>query len=159
MATARTLNVLMGAGADHIPAALPAAMVVGGHTAVVTRASRSEVSGATERTGAEALAGTGGVAAAAAALVLGRRRARRPARLLAALGLLGAYASVQGKAARVARAEPTPANVQGFVGSGVMGFIPLDAAMLTATAPSPIAVSVAASWPIARKLARRRSPT
>jgi hypothetical protein len=159
MATARTLNVLMGAGSDRITEALPAAMVVGGHTAVITRASRSEVSGATERTGAEALGGTLGIAAAAAAFSLTRAPRRSPIRVLAALGLLGAYAMVQGTAAKTARDEPTPRNVQGFVGSGVMGFMPLDAAMLSATAPAPVAASVAGAWPLARRLSRKNSPT
>ena len=159
MATARTLNVLMGAGSDHIGEALPAAMVVGGHTAVITRASRSEVSGATERTGAEALTGTMSVAAAAGALALTRASRRSPVRIMAALGLLTAYAAVQGSAAKTARDEPSPANVQGFVGSGVMGFMPLDAAMLSSTAPAPVAATVAGAWPLALQLARKRTPT
>ena len=159
MATARTLNVLMGAGSDHLASALPAAAVVGGHTAVITRASRSEVDGATVQTGADALVGTGGVAAAAAAVAVAKPQVRRPARILAALGLLGAYASIQGKAARAVQEEPSPKNVQGFVGSGIMGFIPLDAAMLSGTAPTPVAASVAAAWPLARRWGRRRSPT
>lgn len=160
MAAARTLNVLMGAGAGRARRALPSALVIGGHTALITEVSRHEVEGASPRLGAAALAGSGAVASAAAAVALASRpRGPRLARAAAALGLLGAYLGVQGRAARDARDAPTPANLQRFVGSGVLGFIPLDAAMLATSGPAPVAAAVAGAWPIARGLARRRSPT
>ena len=157
MAAARLLNVLMGAGAARAGAALPAAGTVAAHTAVITTVSRSEVSGATPRLGAAALAGSAGVATLAAAGALRRRRGLlRPA---ASLALAGAYLNVQGRAALAARGDPSPATLQRFVGSGVMGFMPLDAALLATTAPPPVTAAVAAAWPLARRLARRRSPT
>ena len=47
MSACRALDVLLGAGLRGIPSALPAAAVVGAHTAVVTTVSRREVGGAT----------------------------------------------------------------------------------------------------------------
>lgn len=160
MASARALNVLMGAGAGRLRRVLPAALVIGAHTALITAVSRREVQGATPRLGTAALVGSAAVAAAAAGVTLTTRpRPPRALRTIAALGLLGAYLAVQGRAARAARDEPTPANLQRFVGSGVLGFIPLDAAMLATSAPGPIAGAVAGAWPLARRMARRRSPT
>jgi 4-hydroxybenzoate polyprenyltransferase len=157
MASARFFNVLMGAGKGRIRAALPSALVVAAHTAVITTVSRNEVQGATPALGTAALAGSSAVATAASAVAL--RRSAGAARSAAALGLAGTYLNAQGRAAVAARRDPSPAALQRFVGSGVMGFMPLDAALLSTSAPPSVTAAVAAAWPVARRLARRRSPT
>ena len=97
MSACRGLDVLMGAAAHGAPRALPAAAVVAAHTAVVTEVSRREVTGGDPSVGRRALAATAAVAGAGALLSRGR---------LAALGLLGAYATVVGRAHADAAREP-----------------------------------------------------
>ncbi|MHC5909208.1 SCO3242 family prenyltransferase, partial [Streptomyces sp. S6] len=73
----------------------------------------------------------------------------------AALAYLGTYGAAQAKAL----AAPTGDNVRGAVGAGITALVPLQAA-LTARAGSPIAAALlGAVHPLARRLARRISPT
>ena len=67
MATARALDVLLGAGAGSLRAAAPPAAIVAAHTLAVTTLSRREVSGGGPALPAATLATTGAVALAAAA--------------------------------------------------------------------------------------------
>lgn len=82
------------------------------------------------------LAGTAAVTAGAAGVV-----ARRPQRggsrrgltwpvAAAGVGLLGAYAATLGRAELAAARDPSPARLQRAVGTGVLGLMPLEAAML-----------------------------
>ena len=157
MSACRTLDVLMGAGAGGARRALPAATVVGAHTAVVTSVSRQEVEGATTGTARGALAATAGVVAAAA--VVAARRSRSPVRRAAAAGMLGAYAATVGGAHVDAARDPSPERTQRAVGAGVLGLMPLEAGMLAGTGAFAPAAAVAGLWPLARSLARRRSVT
>jgi len=73
----------------------------------------------------------------------------------AALAYLGTYGAAQAKAL----AAPSGDNVRGAVGAGITALVPLQAA-LTARAGSPIAAALlGAVHPLARRLARRISPT
>jgi hypothetical protein len=157
MSACRALDVLMGAGPQGARRALPAAAVVGAHTAVVTGVSRREAEGATPRLGWTALAGTVSVAAAATAVVAGRSRSwlRRGA----GLALLGGYAISCGRANADAAREPSPERLQRAVGTGVLGLMPLEAGLLAGSGALPQAGGIAALWPFARSLARRRSVT
>ncbi len=156
MAAARFTDVLMGSGA-RTRAAFPAAAVIGAHTLAVTVVSRSEAQGGTSRLGEGALAATGAVAAAATAFAAGRGGGG--ARLVAAGALLGAYAASLAGAARTAAREPTAANVQRIVGTGVLGLLPLQASMLVASGGTAAGAAVAGAWPVARRLARKRAVT
>lgn len=156
MAAARFTDVLMGSG-RRTRAALPAAAVVGAHTLAVTVVSRSEAQGGTSRLGEGALAATGAVSAAAAAFAAGRGAGG--ARLVAAGALLGAYTASLAGAARTAAREPTAANVQRIVGTGVLGLLPLQASMLVASGGTAAGAAVAGAWPLARRLARKRAVT
>jgi 4-hydroxybenzoate polyprenyltransferase len=162
MALCRSLNVLLGATAGRRRRALPAAAVVGVHTAVITTVSRSEARGAGSGLPRAAAAATAAVALAAGcrALAGARRASRAPLTAAASLALLGAYATSNARAQAAAVAEPSAANLQRVVGTGILGFIPLQAALAGAAGahPAPVA-TVAAAWPLARRLARRRSPT
>lgn len=157
MGAARALDVLLGASTGRPARALSAAAVVGAHTAVVTALSRHEVAGASPAAGRAALAGTGAVTTAAAWLVA--RWGPPAGRLGPALGLLAAYAVTVGAAQDRARRRPDPATVQRAVGAGVLGLLPLEAGLLAAAGHRGAAAAVAATWPVARGLARRRSVT
>ncbi|MET8975273.1 UbiA family prenyltransferase [Streptomyces sp. NPDC004539] len=98
--------------------------------------------------------------ASASALLDGRPRDRRAAATAllvggAALAYLGSYGAAQVKAV----AAPSGENVRGAVGAGITALVPLQAA-LTARAGSPVAAALlGAVHPVARRLARRISPT
>jgi 4-hydroxybenzoate polyprenyltransferase len=157
MSACRSLDVLMGAGARGARRALPAAAIVGAHTATVTAVSRHEAAGGGSRTARRALAATGGVAAAA--LALAARRSRSAAPRVLSLGLLGAYAVAVGGAQADAARDPSPARMQRAVGSGVLGLMPLEAGLLAGANRPARALGVAALWPLARALARRKAVT
>jgi len=157
MSACRALDVLMGSGAHGARAALPSAAVVGAHIGVTTTVSRSEVGGATATLPRAALAATAGVAVVAGALAA--RRSGSPLRALAAAGLVGAYATVVGRAHADAARDPSPERLQRAVGASVLGLMPLEAGLLAGAGALVPAGGVAALWPLARSLARRRSVT
>ena len=157
MSACRALDVLMGAGARGARRALPAAAIVGAHTASVTAVSRHEVAGGSSDVVKKALAATGGIAAAAAAVAASRSRAVLPRAL--AVGLVGAYAVAVGRAQADAARDPSPARMQRAVGAGVLGLMPLEAGLLAGADRPGRALGVAAMWPVARSLARRRAVT
>ncbi len=163
MAACRSLDVLLGAsvGRGRLPRALPAAAVVGAHTAVVTTVSRQEASGSGPGLAGAALAATTAVTGLAGALARHRLRGGRARglRRAAAGALLGAYAGSIASAGGRALADPSPARLQALVGTGVLGLMPLEAGLLAAAGPVPAAAVVAGAWPLARRLARRRSVT
>jgi UbiA prenyltransferase family len=159
MALCRSLNVLLGATAGRASLALPAAAVVGAHTAIVTTVSRSEAQGAGPELPRTAARATAGVAVAAGGLAL-RGAKRGPLMLAASLALLGAYTVSNARAQAAAVNEPTAANLQKVVGTGILGLMPLQAGLAGAAGAHPAPVgTIAAAWPLARRLARRRSPT
>ena len=155
MSACRGLDVMMGAGAHGAAAAVPAASVVAAHIAVVTEVSRREVTGGDADVPKKALAATVGVAAAGALL---SRRAPRRGRA-AALGLVGAYAAIVGRAHADAVADPSPARMQRAVGAGILGLILLEAGLLAGSGAIVPAAGVATLWPIARKAAKKRVVT
>ena len=155
MAGARTLNVLLGAGAAR--GALPGAAVVGAHTAMITTVSRQETTGASRGLATVALLGHAAIAGAAAGVSV--RRATGRTRAAAALTSAGVYLAATAKTALAARREPTAGNLQRHVVSGIHGFIPLDATLLAAGGSLPATAAIGALWPLARRLSRRRSPT
>ncbi|MFD2685373.1 SCO3242 family prenyltransferase [Streptomyces phyllanthi] len=157
MAGARALNVLAGAEPGRRSSALPAALLIGAHTYTVTALSRHEVSGAPRAVPAATLVGSTATALAAAALPAVRRgsRAARIGAAAGALGYLASYGTAQVRAAR----EPSAANVRSAVGTGIMSLMPLQAA-LTAGGGGAVAAGVlAVAHPLARRLARKVSPT
>ncbi|MER6128059.1 SCO3242 family prenyltransferase [Streptomyces sp. NPDC001795] len=178
MASARALDVLMGAlpvGDRRLwrQAAVPAALI-GAHTYTVTELSRREVTGATAGLPATTLA-----ASAATAIAVAAPPVRTAARLLrqadgtpatrrfrraflhagVAVAATLSYAATYGTAQVRAVRKPSGANVQRAVGAGILSLMPLQAA-LTARAGAPAAAAVlGVGHPLARRLARRISPT
>ncbi|MEU1183305.1 SCO3242 family prenyltransferase [Streptomyces sp. NPDC005820] len=169
MAGARALNVLAGAEPGRRTAALPAALLVGGHTYTVTALSRHEVTGAPRSVPAATLVGSAATALAAGVLPFtgvlpalrrtGRGRPEgRASRIGAAAGAL-AYLTTYGGAQVRAVRTPSAANVRQAVGAGILSLMPLQAA-LTASGGAPgLAGLLAAAHPTARRLARKVSPT
>ncbi|MFF7451713.1 MULTISPECIES: SCO3242 family prenyltransferase [unclassified Streptomyces] len=157
MAGARALNVLAGAEPGRRAAALPAALLTGAHIYTVTTLSRHEVSGAPRQVPAVTLAGSTATALAAAALP-GVRKRGRAARIGAAAGALGYLVSYGGAQARAAR-EPSATNVRDAVGTGIMSLMPLQAALTAGGGGAGLAGILAAAHPLARRLARKVSPT
>lgn len=155
MAACRGLDVMMGSGTRGAAAALPAAAVVTAHITMVTEVSRQEVTGGDAGVSKRALAGTAAVAGASALLA---QRGPKLARV-AALGLTGAYGAFVGRAHVDAIEEPTPARLQKSVGAGIMGLMPLEAGLLAGSGSIGPAAGVAALFPLARKMARRRKVT
>ncbi len=160
MAAARTLDVLLGAGAGHLRSAAPAAATVGAHTLAVTTLSRAEVTGSNARLPAATLAATAGVTAIVAGLVAGPRTGnRRTARSLAAVAPLATYTVSVGRAQVDAVRDPSPPRLQRAVGAGILGMIPLQSALVAGRGAYRTAGAVMAAFPLARRLSRRVSPT
>jgi hypothetical protein len=159
MAACRSLDVLMGA--THIRKSLPAVGVVGGHTFLITTVSRKEAQGGTKGLALGTLAGTTAVTAGAARISLGKSGAGAFGwvRRVAALALVGAHAASMGKAELGAIKAPNASNLQRVVGAGVLGLMPLEAGMLAGAGALGRAAVLAASWRLARKLARERPVT
>lgn len=157
MAMARVLDVLLGAGGRRMQAALPAAATLGLHTLAVTALSRDEVHGsAGPAAAAVTLAGTG--AAAAAAVFAGPARPGVLAQLSSG-ALAAAYAAQVGRAQLDAVREPSAAKVRTATGAGILGMVPLQAALTARARAVPVAAALVAAFPIARALARKMSPT
>ena len=148
MSACRGLDVVAGAGADRAASALPAAAVVAAHTAVVTMVSRREMQGTAAPLARAALAGTAGVTALTAGLVL--RASRRRTARAAALGLLGAYGFAVGGAQAEAVHDPSPARLERAVGAGIRGLILLQAALIAGVGSPAAGSGLAALWPLAR---------
>jgi len=151
MAAARTLDVLMGAGIRGIPRAAPTAVTIGAHTAAITALSRREVEGASPALPAGMLAATVGISAATCA----RLRSNR----VAATALLGAYVVSVGQADIAAMRDPAPNQMQRAVGAGILGMMPLQATLAAGSGALRSALSVAAAFPLARRLSRRVATT
>jgi 4-hydroxybenzoate polyprenyltransferase len=156
MAAARSLDVLLGAGGQR--AAAPAAAVMGAHTLAVTVLSRSEVEGASPVLPAAALVATGGVCLAAGRVRPSPSAAKGP-RAWAGKALFAGYAAGVGSAQLAAVKDPTPGPLQRAVGAGIMGMIPLQAALIARAGSARSALLIAAAYPLARRLSRRVSPT
>jgi hypothetical protein len=100
----------------------------------------------------------GGVLRSASSGRVARAALPGPAAALGA-ALLAAYAGTLGAAQVAAARDPRPATVQKAVGAGVLGIIPLEAALLARRGAPRTAAAVAALWPPARRLSRRVSAT
>jgi hypothetical protein len=99
-----------------------------------------------------ALAGT--VAITGAVLLQGHRRAGWVARLAAA-GLAAGYAASVGSAQSAAVRDPSAGTVRRAVGAGILGLLPLQAALLAGNGSVRAALPVAAAFPLAKWAARK----
>ncbi|QVQ52415.1 UbiA family prenyltransferase [Spiractinospora alimapuensis] len=163
MATARGLDVAMGAGAERSAlraVALPAACMAA-HTFAVTGLSRDEVSGTTSNRVLAPLATTGAVTSA----VLWRSGRPRRSEVgdvrgrVTAVGLALGYAATTGRPLLDAMRRPTPQRVRTAVGAGILAMMPLQAALAAGSGAYRGALGLVGAHPLARRLARRVSPT
>jgi hypothetical protein len=152
MAACRGLDVMLGAGGAK--AALPSAAVMAGHTLGLTALSRGEVHGASDMTARAALTGT---AVAAAAAVLGRAQSWR--HRLGSLVFGGMYAANVGAAQLAATRDPSGPTVRKATMAGIHGMVPLQAALAARRGSLLGASAISAVIPLAKKLARKVSPT
>jgi hypothetical protein len=152
MAVCRGLDVLLGAGGART--ALPSAAVMAGHTFGLTVLSRGEVHGASKTTARAALAGT---AAATLAAVTGRSSSWR--HRLGALAFGGMYAANVGTAQLEATRDPSGPVVRKATMAGIHGMVPLQAALAARRGSLLGAGLLTGALPLARRLARRVSPT
>ncbi|MFD3437762.1 SCO3242 family prenyltransferase [Streptomyces sp. NPDC058685] len=153
-------KAVRGAGATTVPttrSALPGAVVMGAHTYAVTSVSRHEAHGGSTLVPLAALAATLGLGA------LGIREQRTspgtpPARLLVT-ALAGAYVRTAAKPFLHAALNPSPPLTQRAVGGGIRAMIPLQAALAARAGGGASALALMGLVPLARKLARKVSPT
>ncbi|MFB4313819.1 SCO3242 family prenyltransferase [Actinomadura sp. 21ATH] len=156
MAAARALNVLAGTGGRDAGRALPEALAVGLHVLGVTALSRGEVAGTRRAVPLAALAGTALVSAAALG---GARRGAAPAQRLLTASLTAGYAVAAGGPQLAAARRPAAGRVRRAVGAGILGLVPLQAALAARGGSRAGAVAVAAAFPAARLLARKAAVT
>ncbi|TDC12862.1 4-hydroxybenzoate polyprenyltransferase, partial [Kribbella albertanoniae] len=128
MASARALDVLVGAGAERRRALAPA-LAVGAHILAVTTLSRGEVHGGTPTPARLSLA----VSAALTAATSGRKqggfwRRRSSVAEVTTAALAGWFARSVLPAQAAAAREPDAVHVRGAVGAGIHGLVPLQAA-------------------------------
>ncbi|MGW1668579.1 SCO3242 family prenyltransferase [Streptomyces sp. NPDC002324] len=184
MACARALDVLAGTlaagrgrerttstGTALLRGAVPAALI-GAHTYTLTVLSRHEISGAPARLPAATLAASTTTALAAALPAVPTAVAHRAGRqgtaggspsaaaravvvAAGALAYLGSYGTAQARAVR----EPSGENVRRAVGAGILGLVPLQAALTARSGATAAAAALGVVHPLARRLARRVSPT
>ena len=154
MAAARALDVLMGAGALRMRAALPAAFTVGAHTLAVTLLSRGEVTGTDRRIPLTTLALTLLAAGQAATVPAGG-----PSRRLVTRVLLSAYTARFSQAQLAAVRNPEAPVVQRAVATGILALLPLQGALAARSGATRTALAIVAAYPLAQRLARRISPT
>lgn len=159
MAAARSLDVLMGAGAGALRAAAPSAAVVGVHTLAVTVLSRSEVTGASRRVAAATAALSGAAAGGALTLLRGGRHPAPRPQVTFAAGLAGLYMSRFGTAQAAVARDGRPEIVRKAVGAGITSLMPLQASLIAGRGAPLAALPVVAAGPLARRLARKVSPT
>ncbi|MEV3929445.1 SCO3242 family prenyltransferase [Streptomyces sp. NPDC049944] len=179
MASARALDVVLGAAATAAPStappaprpaaarpapssALPAALALGAHTYAVTAVSRHEARGGSTAAPLVALAGA---AALAGAVLRGGPAPGESSRTPAATeGLLltaftGAYLRTSAVPLLHAALNPSPPLTQRAVGGGIRAMIPLQAALATRAGAPLNGLAVMGLVPLARALARKVSPT
>ncbi|MEU6394782.1 SCO3242 family prenyltransferase [Streptomyces sp. NPDC046939] len=169
MAATRALDLLLGAiattgspahagrrGPAVRRALLPAA-ALGAHTLSVTAVSRTETRGGAPGTALVALGAT-----AVISVLVARGPASSTAgtsRALARSGLAGVYAATAGVPLLHAALNPSPPLSQRAVSGGIRAVIPLQAALTARSGPLTAAALLTALAPVARRLARKVSPT
>ncbi|MFE7838334.1 SCO3242 family prenyltransferase [Streptomyces sp. NPDC057474] len=134
-----------------LAAALPAV-----RTAVACVGRLSERGGATSAARSGTTAGATEIVRSAATAGVSRSTAARAVVVAAgALAYLGSYGTAQARAVR----EPSGENVRRAVGAGILGLMPLQAALTARSGATAAAAALGVVHPLARRLARRISPT
>ncbi|MEV0530034.1 SCO3242 family prenyltransferase [Streptomyces sp. NPDC050439] len=185
MATARALDLLLGAVATAASpsgtgssgpavrrALLPAA-ALGAHTYALTAVSRTETRGGSPGRSLAALGATAAIGALAGAggrprgrgtshgpgVVGGGRFGAVSPRGSVRVALAGAYVATAARPFLHAALNPSPALTQQAVGGGIRAMIPLQAALAARSGALAPAALLTGLVPVARRIARKVSPT
>jgi hypothetical protein len=113
------------------------------------------VHGLRARVPAAALAATAAITATTVAGGGGTDRTGR----LATVGLAACYAASVGRAQSAAVRDPTSGPVRRAVGAGILGLMPLQAALLARAGSVRAALPVALAFPLAQRLSRKVAAT
>lgn len=182
MAAARGLDLLLGAAATAgsrtagggpaggaataVHRALLPAAALGAHTYAVTTVSRSETQGGSPGGPLAALGATAALGALAGARrgggPLALERWSKPPRSpgeFAQTALAGAYVVTAARPFLHAALNPSPPLTQRAVGGGIRAMIPLQAALAARSGALASAALLTGLVPVARRLARKVSPT
>ncbi|WP_043617046.1 SCO3242 family prenyltransferase [Nonomuraea candida] len=185
MAVCRGLDVLLGAAPGRSPgAALPAALTIAAHTYLLTVLSRGETAGttrdrpATTLTCTLTLATTTALRPSATASSRSATSGSPPATAigppasaalaspaaagageLAVVALSAWYAAQFGAPQARAVAEPSADRVRAAVTAGIVGLPALQGALVARAGAPRVGLALAAAVPLARRLARKLSPT
>ncbi|MFJ9801567.1 SCO3242 family prenyltransferase [Streptomyces wuyuanensis] len=167
MASARALDLLLGAAAtrprDPAPAlraALPHAGLLAAHTYAVTAVSRHETQGGSTTAPLAALATGAAITAATTRHALHAAARGRPPAGQTPAALTGlVYARTALTPLLHAALNPSPPLTQRAVGAGIRAMIPLQAALAARAGAPGTGLALLGLAPIARRLARKVSPT
>jgi hypothetical protein len=121
----------------------------------VTALSRREVSGAGPRLPRATLAATGVIGTVAGLALRGGSARQR----LTGAALLCVYGATFGRAQLAAVHDPGPRSLQRAVGAGILGLMPLQAALAAGAGAPAAALPMIAAFPLARRLSKKVSPT
>ncbi|MEU0089127.1 SCO3242 family prenyltransferase [Kribbella sp. NPDC006257] len=155
MAAARCLDVLVGAGNNRRAAWAPA-LAVGTHILGVTAMSRGEVHGSTPLPPRSALLATAAITTSTAAAAIG---STSRAAGVVTTALAGLFARAVGPAQFAAAQEPTGPRLRKAVGAGIHGLVPLQAAWCARGGAPRLGAALVVALPLAKRLARKVSPT
>ncbi|WP_298178632.1 SCO3242 family prenyltransferase [Saccharomonospora sp.] len=158
MAACRALDVLLGAGGGE-RTALPAAAALGVHTLGVTALSAGEVHGTSPGTAGGALTTTAAATTLATRGTGGARRSGGRLRRAFTAVLAGTYATSVGRAQYAALREPSARHARQATKAGIHGMVPLQATVAARHGAVRSAAFLATALPLARRLARKVSPT
>ncbi len=136
-----------------------AAALLGAHTLAVTSVSRHEAHGGSTAVPLGALAVTLALGALTSRERVAPGPGTGPAPRLLATGLAAVYAATAGKPLLHAALNPSPPLTQRAVGGGIRAMIPLQAALAARAGSLRTGAVLIALAPLARKLARKVSPT
>ncbi|MFG2755346.1 SCO3242 family prenyltransferase [Streptomyces wuyuanensis] len=167
MATARGLDLLLGAAATRPPdtppalrAALPHAGLLAAHTYAVTAVSRHETQGGSTTAPLAALATGVAITAATTHHALHAAARGRPLAEQTPVALTGLlYARTTLTPLLHAALNPSPPLTRRAVGAGIRAMIPLQAALAARAGAPGTGLALLGLAPIARRLARKVSPT
>lgn len=152
MGACRFLDVMLGA--EQMRPAIAPAAIIGAHTVAITSVSRFEAVGGPASVGKAAMVATGAVSAATLA-VSARNFKRNPLAALVSLAAVATYALPFGRSALEATKDPQPSQLQKVVGTGVMGMIPLQGALIAGAGSAVKGAVVTALWPVAQRFRRK----
>jgi 4-hydroxybenzoate polyprenyltransferase len=161
MATARALDVLVGAG-DQRRRALGPALSVGAHILGVTTLSRGEVHGGTPLPARASLAVSAALTAATAQRATDWKQLvwrRSTVAEVTTAALAGWFARSVVPAQAAAAREPDAKNIRSAVGAGIHGLVPLQAAWVARAGAPRLGAGLALAFPLVKALAKKVSST